>query len=160
MIQTASLPLQINSFSVANLCDMLENQTLPAIVLIKKQYRVFEESESANFCQLRLLKPQKCPDSNSPALIGAQNNLGGGTKFLPEKFVTAIEFCPKKFSTNYLRNWNKNYQFWTTDANSKKVNSLRNKMVTPKNGQINMTALRVAFFKAHFYFSNFLWYIV
>ena len=27
----------------------------------------------------------------------------GGTKFLPEKFVTAIEFCPKKFSTHYLR---------------------------------------------------------
>ena len=55
----------MNSFSVANLRDMLENQTLPAIVLIKKQYRVFEESESANFFRLRLLKPQKCPDSNS-----------------------------------------------------------------------------------------------
>ena len=48
---------------------MLENQTLRAIVLIKKQYRVFEESKSANFCRLRLLKPQKCPDSDSPALF-------------------------------------------------------------------------------------------
>ena len=27
----------------------------------------------------------------------------GGTKFLPKKFVTAIEFCPKKFLTHYLR---------------------------------------------------------
>ena len=28
--------------------------------------------------------------------IGAQNTLGG-TEFLPKKFVTATEFCPKNF---------------------------------------------------------------
>ena len=65
VIQTASLPLKMNSFSVANLRDMLENQTLPGIVLIKKQYRVFEES---NFCRFQLLKPPKCPNSDSLTL--------------------------------------------------------------------------------------------
>lgn len=36
-------------FSSATSCDALENQTLPVIVAIKKQYSIFEESESANF---------------------------------------------------------------------------------------------------------------
>ena len=82
--------------------------------------------------------------------VGAQNNLGG-TKFLPEKFVTAIDFCQKKFPNIIYSNGIKIINIGPQMLTAKKVNSLRNKMVLPKNGQINM----IAFFKAHFYFSNF-----
>ena len=82
----------------------------------------------------------------------------------------APNFCPKNLSLQ-LNIAQKNFQHIIYGNGIKitnfgpqmliaKVKSLRNKMVLPKNGQINRIALRVAFFKAHFYFSNLLWHIV
>ena len=86
------------------------------------------------------------------------------------QFEGAPNFCPKNLSLQ-LNIAQKNFQHITYGNGIKitnfgqqmliaKVNSLRNKMVLPKNGQLNRTALRVALFKAHFYFSNLLWHIV
>ena len=91
--------------------------------------------------------------------VGAQNNLGEAPNFWPKNLSLQLNFAQKNFQHIIYGNGIKITNFGPQMLTAN-VNSLRNKMVLTKNGQINIIALRVAFFKAHFYFSNLLWYIV
>ena len=55
-------------------------------------------------CYAMRITPNKLTYSTLTSMgVGVQNTLGG-TKFLPEKFVTATTFCPKKFEHIIYRN--------------------------------------------------------
>ena len=89
----------------------------------------------------------------------SSNKFGGAPNFCPKNLSLQLNFAQKNFQHIIYGNGIKITNFGLQMLIAK-VNSLRNKMVLPKNGQINRIALRVAFFKAHFYFSNLLWHIV
>ena len=89
----------------------------------------------------------------------SSNQVGGAPNFCPKNLSLQLNIAQKNFQHIIYGNGIKITNFGPQMLIAK-VNSLRNKMVLPKNGQINRIALRVAFFKAHFYFSNLLWHIV